>query len=661
MTRHLPALALLIAFPVFPAQQTLLDVQNVPATGDPLRAVVHFDVPHSLASNDCDLLIAGAGMGGVAAAIAASSRGHSVCLTEETDWVGGQMTAGGVSALDENRFIEISGGTRTYYEFRNRLRQYYREHYHLSPEAAKLDNFNPGSCYVSPLCVEPRAGVAILTEMLNRRGIRLFPRTAVFQLDRSGDRITSVLAWQFDAKKVIRFTPKWVLDSTELGDLLPLARVPYVAGSEPKAETNEPHAAVQANPACVQSFTYPFALERRDGEDHTIAQPANYEAIRNRQGFTFRVNYPVENGWKGLVQYRMYGEDPPVPNNMSPGPFFTWRRLLAAKNFTGADAPADLALINWPRQDYAAESILDRTPEDTARILQRAKQTSIAFLYWLQHDERHPELSLRPDVMGTSDGLSKYPYIRESRRLRARGAVVEQDIGDEFQAGPRAKWFSDSIGTAFYMIDIHPCGANERGRMMMPRPCQIPMSALVPRELTNFLAAGKSLGVTHLTNGAFRLHPVEWNIGEAAGTMASLAIEEKSDEIQAALANAGVPLVWFDDLPVSDSDFASVHLAAIRGWYPLGADLHASPDAPITRAEAARALAAYQGRAVAKDAAVKLAVDEGWMAVDHRNWFHPDLPLYWTDLRELNLHLPAFAITHTGPVKRREWARRLTH
>jgi hypothetical protein len=657
------AAALMIACSAFPAQQTLVDVQSVPATGDPLSAVVHFDVPApaNLTPIDCDLLIAGAGMGGVAAAIASSSRGHTVCLIEETDWVGGQMTAGGVSALDENRFIEISGGTRTYYEFRNRLRQYYRERYHLSPEAAKLENFNPGSCYVSPLCVEPKAGVEVLTAMLKRPGIRVFLRTAVFHLERSGGRVMSALAWRFDGKQVLKFTPKWVLDATETGDLLPLARVPYVVGSEAKAETREPHAAAQANPACVQSFTYPFVVERGDGAAgaHEIAEPFGYEAIRKRQNFTLRVNYPVENGWKGFVQYGMYGEDPPIPNNMSPGPFFMWRRLLAAKNFTGTDVPRDLALINWPRQDYAAESILDRTPEDAARILQRAKQTSMAFLYWLQHDQHHPELTLRPDIMGTADGLSKYPYIRESRRLKARGRVLEQDIGDEFQPGPRAKWFRDSIGTAFYMIDIHPCSANERGRMMMPRPFQIPMSALEPRELVNFLAAGKNLGVTHLTNGAFRLHPVEWNIGEAAATMASIAIEGTGGDVQTALAKAGVPLVWFDDLPVTDPDFAAIHVAAIRGWYPLGADLHASPDAPLTRAEAARAIAAYKGHEVGRDAAIKLAVQQGWMAVDHRNWFHPDLPLYWTDVRETNLHLTGFEMTHTGPVKRREWARRL--
>jgi hypothetical protein len=96
--------------------------------------------------------------------------------------------------------------------------------------------------------------------------------------------------------------------------------------------------------------------------------------------------------------------------------------------------------------------------------------------------------------------------------------------------------------------------------MMMPRPFQIPMAALLPRENINFLPAGKNIGVTHLTNGAFRLHPIEWMVGEAAGTIAALAIARgavpPAAVVQEDLARAGVPLVWFDDLPVDHTDFA---------------------------------------------------------------------------------------------------------
>src|SRR5258708_16916741 len=120
---------------------------------------------------------------------------------------------------------------------------------------------------------------------------------------------------------------------------------------------------------------------------------------------------------------------------------------------------------------------------------------------------------MRVGLMGKADGMSKNPYISESRRMRAQTRVAEQDIVEDYQKGPRARWFADSIGVGFYMVDIHPCGANESGRMRMPKPFQIPMQALLPREPLNFLPARKSLRVTHLTNGAFSLHPVESNTG----------------------------------------------------------------------------------------------------------------------------------------------------
>jgi hypothetical protein len=640
--------------------------------GDPSRAVVHVSVPDRVPEISCDVLVAGAGMGGMGASLALAARGHSVCLTEETDWVGGQATSGGVSALDENRFIEFSGATRSYAAFRKGIRDWYRQNTRLTPTAQAWENLNPGTCYVSPLCFEPKTGVKVLEQMLRKPGLNLYTRTAIFALERNGPAIDSALAWQFDRRRVIRFKVRFVLDATEMGDLLPLAKVPYVLGSEPKSDTGEPDAPAAANTSCVQSFTYPFVIEHAPHAGALASKPTDYDAIVKRQGFTLRVNYPEEFGWKGVVQYHMFGEDPPVPNNMSPGPFFSWRRLLDARNFASG-VPHDVALMNWPRQDYGAESPLDQEPSQLAAIFQRAKQTAAAFLYWLQNDvprdgggQGYPELALRADEMGTADGMSKYPYIRESRRMIARGRVTEQDIVDEFQKGPRARAFPDSIGTGFYMVDIHPCGANEHGRMRMPKPFQIPMAALMPREPLNFLPAGKNLGVTHLTNGAFRLHPIEWNIGESAGTIAALWLERKNEpkpaEVQKVLAKEGVQMVWFDDVGPNDPWFAAIQMAALRGIYPMqGNDLHASPEAPLTRGEAAVALAAFFGKRVSQNEAIRYAIEEGWMATDHRNWFHEDLPFYWTDWREGKLpgRLPALTFHRTGPVRRRELAIRL--
>jgi hypothetical protein len=182
----------------------------------------------------------------------------------------------------------------------------------------------------------------------------------------------------------------------------------------------------------------------------------------------------------------------------------------------------------------------------------------------------------------------------------------------------------------------------------------------------NFLPAGKNIGVTHLTNGAFRLHPIEWMVGEVAGAVASLTIVNGSGlpdtrTVQDDLVRAGVPIVWFDDLSVDHPAFAAIQAAAIRGIYPLGADLHASPDAPITRAEAAVGLAAFFGERLEREKAIRNAIDRGWMATDHRNWFHADLPFLWTDIREEKTpkKLPAQAESNVGPVRRSEFAVRL--
>src|SRR5258708_17457610 len=115
-------------------------------------------------------------------------------MTEETDWIGGQATAGGDSALDENRYIEIAGGTRSYYRFRQGVRAVYGK-------------VNPGECYVSALCFEPKVGVAVLNRMIAGKTIRVYPRTQVIALERGkgpSAQFVSALAWQFEKREAIR-------------------------------------------------------------------------------------------------------------------------------------------------------------------------------------------------------------------------------------------------------------------------------------------------------------------------------------------------------------------------------------------------------------------------------------------------------------------------
>src|SRR5262245_27347082 len=125
---------------------------RVPASGDPSLAVLPVDLRAAKDAEACEILIAGGGTGGVAAAIAAGRAGRRVVLLEETDWLGGQLSAQGVSALDEHEHIESVGGTRSYYALRNAIRAHYGQR-------------NPGNCWVTRLAFEPRVAVQVIEAM----------------------------------------------------------------------------------------------------------------------------------------------------------------------------------------------------------------------------------------------------------------------------------------------------------------------------------------------------------------------------------------------------------------------------------------------------------------------------------------------------------------
>jgi hypothetical protein len=115
--------------------------------------------------------------------------------------------------------------------------------------------------------------------------------------------------------------------------------------------------------------------------------------------------------------------------------------------------------------------------------------------------------------MFTEDGLAKYPYIRESRRIRAEETVVEQDINPEVRQGGAVK-YTDSVGIGAYRIDLHPSTGGRNYIDVPSHPFRIPLGSLIPERVDNLLAAVKNIGTTHITNGCYRLHPVGWNVGE---------------------------------------------------------------------------------------------------------------------------------------------------
>src|SRR6476620_11570609 len=190
---------------------------RVPASGDASAAVVACPGFYGVRGERCEILVVGGGTGGVAAALAAASAGRQVVLLEETDWLGGQLTAQGVSALDEHAHIETFGGTASYYRLRDLVRDAYRPR---AGAARRVADFNPGHCWVSRLAFEPRVAVetidAILRPFVESGRLAIRRRTKAVGASTDGDRITSVVAMGLDDQRLHRFEARTVIDATEL-------------------------------------------------------------------------------------------------------------------------------------------------------------------------------------------------------------------------------------------------------------------------------------------------------------------------------------------------------------------------------------------------------------------------------------------------------------
>lgn len=523
-----------------------------------------------------DVVIIGGGFGGCAAALAACRAGLRVVLTEETDWIGGQATAQAVPP-DEHPWIESFGCTRAYRAYRDAIRAFYRDRYPLTPEARANPHFNPGNGWVSRLCHEPRISLSVLTGMfaphLSTGRLRLLLEHKPVSAEMAGDRVRAVSVRDLKAGRSRTLLAPYFVDATELGDLLPLTRTEYVVGAESQKATGEPHATAEARPADQQGFTFCFAMDYLADEDHTIPKPAEYDFWRS---YVPQMTPP----WPGpLLSWQMGDPVSPKPREIGFDPtmklsglnLWTYRRIADPANYAPGSLRSAISLVNWPQNDYWLGRIVDVPEAEQARQLARAKQLSLSLLYWMQTEAPRPDggtgwkgLRLRADVVGTEDGLAKYPYIREARRIRAEFTIVEQHVGTDARMAatgkPRdevtAERFADAVGVGAYRIDLHPSTDGRNYIDLSSLPFQIPLGALLPQRVENLLPACKNIGTTHITNGCFRLHPVEWNIGEAAGALVAFCQARKasprqvrqSDKLLAAfqqsLRNQGFELEW---------------------------------------------------------------------------------------------------------------------
>lgn len=480
---------------------------------------------------DAQIIVCGGSLGGTLAAYSAARSGKSVILTEETDWVGGQLTSQAVPP-DEHSWIEYGGCTATYRAYRNKVREHYRKMSGFLKEVKDEKFFCPADSQVSFLSHPPRLAHELLSDMLKPFEdcglLKIILNAKLVSCSAVNGKIYSVTCKTADGE--LTLCGDMFIDGTDTGELIALSGVPYRTGAEAKSLTGERRATDVAMPDDMQPFVYTAAVENRRKGDFVIPKPAEYEYFRK-----LKMPYDEYN------VYSMFGPDSSTgraklfgmfggeidANGEELFPLYEYRRIFRADNFENSGRLYDVTLINWPQNDFWLGNAFDcKNAEENKEL---AKQFTLGFVYWLQTEapradggKGYPYLKLSGELLGTDDGLSKSPYIRESRRINSLFTITD----DMVVKGSDPEFF-DSVGVGSYAIDIH---ITTKSHTFFYEPTErftIPLGAMICRDAENLIPACKNIGTTHLTNGCYRLHPIEWNIGETAGYLAAYALNEK--------------------------------------------------------------------------------------------------------------------------------------
>jgi hypothetical protein len=482
-----------------------------------------------------DVIVAGAGTGGCGAAVQAARMGRSVLLLEETDWIGGQMNAAAVTSMDE-------GGTLV------RERGLYREWCGLVASYYQPLGINYLTAYWnSHVCVEPRVGRKLLHTLLGDARVAgvldLALRSRVTKVTKSGDTVTGVEIESITDQGTEAHTiqSRMLIDGTEWGDVIPLTGARYRVGNC-TSDAIDPKRHVQDNTWCAVVKQYPQGVP----EELRVKQaPPGYTekvaaAFAKSLGDGDKIASQEKPWtWATFIGYRA------MPDSSRPGnsPPITRTHM----NYNN-DFPATVAEIETPATRLATDRAMRLK---TLHLLYYIQQTLGKTDWSVANDEGYDTphnraaidawLTERPDLAPYRAILYHFaiiPYVRESRRIIGVHTLTAREI-DRSQGQPVQ--FPSTVAIGDYPVDMHGSMSTPYLELdledlsVVPRdfhqrrsgPFAIPFESFIPEKVDGFLPAEKNISQSRMSNGATRLQPHTMLMGQVAGAIAALAIQNK--------------------------------------------------------------------------------------------------------------------------------------
>jgi len=518
-------------------------------------------------SYKADVIVYGGTSSAIAAAIAVSRMGKSVIIVSPDKHLGG-MTSSGLGFTDTGNKSVIGGIAREFYQL---IYQHYQEpgawNWQKQSEYGNVGQGNPAIDGENRTMwiFEPHAAEEAFEKMIQKAGIRVFRDEWLNRetgIDKKNDAINS---YKTLSGKI--FSGKIFIDATYEGDLMACAGVKYSVGREANNAYHETFNGVQkgvyhhdhyfkvnvdpykvkGNPSSgilprihigmpgdngsadnkIQAYCYRLCMTKVAENRIPITRPAGYDSLQYEL-----LGRVAELGWN-----EFFNKYDPIPN------------LKTDVNNHGPVGFDNIGM-NW---DYP-----DASYERRREILKDHEQYQKGLLYFITTDHRIPEQiretmkqwGLAKDEFRDNDNWPYNIYVRESRRMIGEYVMTENEVFGKTEV-------PHPVGMGSYTMDSHnvqryitPEGfvQNEGDIGVAPeKPYQIDLGSILPkREECKNLLVPVCVSCTHIAFGSIRMEPVFMILGQSAGTIAAMAIDENSDihdlpynDIETKLKSAG--------------------------------------------------------------------------------------------------------------------------
>jgi len=510
-----------------------------------------------------DILVIGGTTSGTSAGISAARTGVETLIVEETPWLGGMFTAQGVGACDGNHNLH-SG---IWNEFRERVRNHY----------GGTDEVHTG--WVSSTLFEPHIGDSIFKAMAStEKNLSTIYGYYLENILKDKNIVTGAVFSNKKNEKLI-VKAKITIDATDIGESLKMAGTDYRLGMDSKNETKEKGAPEQAN-NIVQDLTWVAILkDYGEGTDKTIPKPEGY----NPEIFHGCCDETVDSIKIDCQRMLDYGK---MPN--------------------------DKHMINWPKfGNDIYLNVIELSREEQEKELQKAKNHTLCFVYYIQHELGFKHIGLADDEFHTPDMLAYKPYHREGRRLKGLSYLTFNHVEKPYEQ--KELLYRTGISVGDYPVDHHH-GKNPDAPKIGFDPVpsfNVPLGSLIPESVNGLIVSDKAISVSNLINGSTRLQPVVLLTGQAAGILAALSVKENKQprnisirDVQSVLLKEKAYIMPLFDIQPSDPDFEAIQKICATGILqttgePWGWKNRTwfYPDTTITVAEFTKGLNMYDPKA----------------------------------------------------------------